>query len=32
MSTGAIVMGLISALILWGGFGVCLKIAMSNEK
>ncbi len=32
MSTSAIVMGVISGLILWGGFGICLKIALKSDK
>jgi len=31
MSTGAIVMAVLSGTILWGGFGICLRIAMKSK-
>ena len=31
MSTGAIVVAISSMILLWGGFGVCLRIAMKPE-
>jgi len=32
MSTGAIVTAIISGIILWGGFGYCLCIALKSDK
>lgn len=31
MSTGAIVVAVSSLTLLWGGFAICLKIAMKDE-
>jgi len=31
MSTGAIIVAVCSITLLWGGFAVCLKIAMKKE-
>ncbi|MFA6709443.1 MAG: MetS family NSS transporter small subunit [Fusobacterium sp.] len=31
MSTGAIVMGILTGTILWGGFGLCLYIALKSD-
>ncbi|MDP0488571.1 MAG: methionine/alanine import family NSS transporter small subunit [Fusobacterium sp. JB021] len=32
MSTGAIIMAILSCVILWGGFAVCLRIALKSNK
>jgi len=31
MSTGAIIVAVCSMSLLWGGFAICLKIAMKDE-
>lgn len=31
MSTSAIVFGVVAVSILWGGFAVCLRIAVKNQ-
>jgi hypothetical protein len=32
MSTGAIIVAISSMILLWGGFAVCLSIAMKGDK
>ena len=32
MNTSAIIVSVCSATLLWGGFAVCLKIAMKDKK
>ena len=32
MSTDAVITALVSMSILWGGFAVCLRIAIKNDK
>ena len=31
MSTGAIIVAICSGILLWGGFAICLRIAMKPE-
>jgi len=32
MSTGAIIVAVCSMTLLWGGFAICLRIAMKSDK